>query len=339
MRILFTTAERTSPSTVINAANYSRLNELDGVTIEFFNRNYADYNVILFMGYDPRVAEARAANPAAKIGVIDPRPSTLSAAQGADFVVANGVEMGDWLANYFENIYIYPIYPQVNVSPKTHTHHTPVILGYHGNKVHLMSMRPIISQALDALAKEYEVELWAVYNIDLLGKMPFDLCRARNCKVRYFQWHEGVYADVLSQVDIGIVPNLIPLKNETIAKRKAASYSRVLQPHDSDYLLRFKVSTNPGRIYVFSQLGIPVVAGMSPSAASAVQHGYSGYLAYSSGGWYWALKKLAESADLRARMGQRLREDYLARAQIDHLNRGLVDFIRQILKDDQAFGV
>ncbi len=330
MRILFTTAARSNPSTEINVANYRKLNELEGVKVDFFNRKYADYDVILFMGYDPQIAEARAVNPTSKIGVVDPRPSTLHAALGADFVVANGIEMGDWLANYFENIYIYPIYPRIDSAPKIHMQRKPFIIGYHGNKVHLMSIRPIISHALDALAEVCELELWAVYNIRALGDVPFELCHSKKCKVRYFQWREDVYTDVLSQVDVGIVPNLIPLKNDTAAKKRAIPYSRFLQSRDEDFLLRFKITTNPGRIYVFSQLGIPVVAGMAPSAASAVRHGVSGFLAYSSGGWYRALKKLSESAELRSKMGQQLRDDFLSNINIDRLNRGLVDFIRRI---------
>jgi len=58
-------------------------------------------------------------------------------------------------------------------------------------------------------------------------------------------------------MDIGIVPNLIPLKDEALSKKQLAPFSPLLQPHESDFLFRFKNTTNPGRIYVFSQLGNP----------------------------------------------------------------------------------
>ena len=116
MRILFTTEKRQAVSTVLNVPNFARLSELPGVTIDFFNRNYEAYDVILFMGYDPMIADARKANPAARIGVVDPRPRELSMALGADFVIVNGLEMRDWCADYFTNIYIYYIYPTYPVS-------------------------------------------------------------------------------------------------------------------------------------------------------------------------------------------------------------------------------
>lgn len=329
MRILFATDAVNSVSTQLNAPNYARLNDLDGVQIDFYNRNYADYDVVLFMGYDPRVAEARAAKPSLKIGVIDLRFMHVEDARDADFVIANGVEVCDWLANYFENIFIYPIYPQINAPLKKHEQRRPLIIGYHGNKLHLAAIQPHLSAALEALSGVYELELWAIYDIRSLGGMPHDLCDPKKVKIRYFQWEEDIYERVLAQADIGIVPNLIPLKDEMLAKRYAEPFSPVIPSNpNADYLLRFKKTTNAGRIYVFSQLGIPVVAGMSPSSAQAIQHGANGYLALDAAGWYYGLKKLADSAEFRAQMGARLYADFQRNIAPVSLNLRLVEFIR-----------
>lgn len=331
MRILFTTDAIDKPSTQLNVPNYAKLNELGGVSIDFYNHNYADYDVVLFMGYDARVTEARAVNPSLEIGVIDLRFIENCDARGADFAIANGVELYDWLSNYFENIFIYPIYPQIDAPLKKHEQKKPLVIGYHGNKKHIIAMRPHITAALEALSEEYEVELWAVYNIDLLGPMPEDLCDPDKVKVRYFQWEEGVYEKILAQANIGIVPNLVPLKDEALAKQSAEPFSPLLPSNAAaDYLLRFKKTTNAGRIYVFSQLGIPVVAGMSPSASQAIRHGVSGFLALSTAGWYHGLKKLADSAELRAKMGSRLYDDFQRDVAPSVLNRKLVEFIRQL---------
>jgi glycosyltransferase involved in cell wall biosynthesis len=327
MRVLFTTDAINNVSTQLNAPNYARLNELEGVSIDFYNRNYADYDVVLFMGYDPRVAEARAAKPSLKIGVIDIRPGSLDASMGTDFVIANGLEMQDWLSDYFENIFIYPIYPSITSPKKIHAQHEPLIIGYHGNKVHLMATMPHVATALEILSEHHELELWAVYDIRSLGEMPFELCDPKKVKIRHFQWTDDVYENIISQVDVGIVPNLIPIQEPLSAKRQIAPLSALFNPHDSDILLRFKCTTNPGRIYVFSQLGIPVVAGYSSSAAQAIQHGVNGYLANSAGGWYRALKSLAGSAELREQMGCVLYEDFWQSVSPDILNRRLVNFI------------
>jgi len=335
MRILFATDAVNKVSTQLNAPNYARLNELDGVHIDFYNHNYADYDVVLFMGYDAHVAEARAAKPSLKIGVIDLRPSMIENSLGADFVIVNGIEMQDWLSDYFENFFIYPIYPLLNVPLKEHSHHSPLIIAYHGNKIHLMSCMADIRLALESLAETHDIEFWAAYDIQKSGKMPFPLCDPDKVKIRYHQWTADVYEKVIVQADVGIVPNLIPLKDANAAKRHALSFSPLLQPHETDYLLRFKNTTNAGRIYVFSQLGIPVVAGMSPSAAQAIQHGVNGYLAHSAGGWYQALKKLAESHQLRAQMGYALHKDFTATVSTDVLNKRLVDFIRSLSPSSQ----
>lgn len=331
MRILFATDAIDQVSTQLNAPNYARLNELEGVSIDFYNRNYADYDVVLFMGYDARVTEARAAKPSLKIGVIDLRFMDIADAREADFAIANGVEVHDWLSNYFENVFIYPIYPRIDAPLKEHVQKKPLVIGYHGNKIHLAATKPHIVATLEALSEQYPLELWAIYDIDSLGKMPEPWCDPQKVPTRYFQWEPNVYKKVLAQVDIGIVPNLIPLKDEMFAKKCAKPFSSLIPSHpNADYLLRFKKTTNAGRIYAFSQLGIPVVAGMSPSAAQVIQHGVNGYLALNAAGWYHGLKKLASSAELRARMGSQLYTDFQRDVAPDILNRRLVDFIRHL---------
>ena len=330
MRILFATDAINQVSTQLNAPNYARLNELEGVSIDFYNHNYADYDVVLFMGYDARVAEARAVKPSLKIGVIDLRFMDIGDARGADFAIANGVEIHDWLSNYFENVFIYPIFPQINVPLKKHAQNKPLIVGYHGNKIHLAATKPHVVAALEALSKHYEVELWAVYDIRSFGEIPGALCNPEKVKVRYFQWEEDIYERVLAKADIGIVPNLIPLKDESLAKEHAVPFSPLIPPQDADYLLRFKKSTNAGRIYVFSQLGIPVVAGMSPSAAQTIRQGVNGYLALGAGGWYHGLKKLADSAELRMQMGSHLYSDFQRDVAPAVLNHKLVEFIQHL---------
>lgn len=330
MRILFATDAKDEISTQLNTPNFARLKDFEGVHIDFYNHNYADYDVVLFMGYDARVAEARAAKPDLKIGVIDLRPSSIERSLGADFVIANGMDMQDWLSDYFEHIFVYPIYPVVNAPQKVHSQREPIIIGYHGNKVHLSTLAHGIGQAMELLSDRYKLELWAAYDIDSLGAMPFDLCDPRKVQVRYFQWTHDVYEKVMSQVDIGIVPTSIPIQEETAAKEKIISHSALFNPHPSDILLRYKCTSNAGRIFVFSQLGIPVVTGMSPSSAQTIRHGENGFLANSIGGWYNALKKLAESVALRKQMGQSLYDDFVYKYSPEVLNQRLIDFIANL---------
>jgi hypothetical protein len=47
------------------------------------------------------------------------------------------------------------------------------------------------------------------------------------------------------------------------------------------------------------QLGIPVVADMTPESCQFLQHGRTGFLAHSAEGWYDAIASLRSSAELR----------------------------------------
>ena len=46
MRILFATDAIDRVSTQLNAPNFAKLSEMEGVNIDFYNRNYVDYDVI-----------------------------------------------------------------------------------------------------------------------------------------------------------------------------------------------------------------------------------------------------------------------------------------------------
>ena len=70
-----------------------------------------------------------------------------------------------------KDILIYYISPIVKPATKlSFDKKNKIILGYHGNKIYLNSMFPRITNAINMLAIDYDVELWAMYNIDVLGK-------------------------------------------------------------------------------------------------------------------------------------------------------------------------
>lgn len=330
MRILFTTERKNEVSTVLNQANFAKLNEVSGVTIDFFRTDYQNFDVVLFMGYDPQIAEARNVKADLKVGVIDPRPGTLERAFGADFIVVNGIEMREWCADHFINIYTYYISSALDLAPRVHTQRTPLVVGYHGNKVHLHTMFPQLTTALEVLAEEVEVEIRAIFDVRNLGKCELNstgLCRV---KIEEIQWSEQALREHLPQIDIGIVPNLIPIADSTGVKKGLRGFPSIFGEHASDFLIRFKATSNAGRIFAFAQCGIPVVVDMYPSALQFVQDGYSGFVAAGAGGWYRALRALAGSAELRSVMGERLRQEYLRRASPDVLNGGLVKFIEEL---------
>jgi hypothetical protein len=113
--------------------------------------------------------------------------------------------------------------------------------------------------------------------------------------------------EAIRGVDVGIVPNLLPIRGRERALRATASLSPWLVYEPFDHLLRLKASSNPGRLYPFARLGVPVVADFTPSLAQFVLDGVSGYLAATPEGWFRALERLAASAELRTTMAAALR--------------------------------
>ena len=110
MRILFTTEYREQHYTIQAVEMLKGLNDVEDIRIDFFNKESQAYDVILFMGYDPEVSQARAAYPDARIGVIDPRRVTEDIIQ-ADFIVTQGIEETNWFSDYALDICRYDIYP------------------------------------------------------------------------------------------------------------------------------------------------------------------------------------------------------------------------------------
>jgi hypothetical protein len=121
------------------------------------------------------------------------------------------------------------------------------------------------------------------------------------------QWSQEALVDEIARVDIGIVPNLLPIRNQRAALRRTALREPWLAYEPFDHLLRLKASSNPNRLYAYARLGVPVVADFTPSFAQFVLDGVSGYLAGSARGWFQALESLAGSAGLRNSMAAELR--------------------------------
>ncbi len=304
MKIVFNTNNKNNPTYIFYADAFHKSN-----FVEFeIHDNYKKYDIALFVSYPEDlnlIKKAKKQNRKIKIGVIDPRSTELILPylNLIDFFLVDSIEMSDFWLNYSKPVHLYYEYPNIETIKKKHTKKKKIIIGYHGNKVHLTSMFPNITKALEILNDEYEIEFWAVYNKDKLGL--WNINRPKNVKSIDIQWNENIYKDVLSKVDIGIIPSLIPVKENA---KKISTISKFFLGNMDDYILRFKMLSNPGRLIIFGKLGIPVVAEMSPSNIEFIENGKNGYIAYSTGAWYHALKLLIDSHKHRNYIANNMRE-------------------------------
>jgi len=305
-------------------------------------KNYSQYDVALFMATDSEVQAAKKENPQIICGIMDPKTTTpknttgrnIKEMRSADFLLVSSIEQRDFLYKYNEDIVIYYMFPDIKKMERKHFSKDKIIIGYHGNKVHLNCFYPKITKALENIASEFPVELWAMYNIKKLGKWKHGV--PRNIKIRHIQWSEENYYEYLAKADIGIVNNEIPIKEKigNLTTRHLTGEYLFFNMHNydySDYLIRYKYSSNPGRIYVFSQLGIPIISDFTPSSCQIIQDGKSGFIAHSVEGWQRAMEQLIKSPELRNRVSTNLKSYIDNTISIDKNFDNLVSFLEKLI--------
>ncbi len=281
--------------------------------------NYAKYEVAIFMAPDSKIKEAKIANPKLKCLLFDPKVSRLwqiEEVKQADLLIVSSIEQKNALLRYNKNIFIYYMFPDTPEIKKEHSKKDKIIIGYHGNKQHLDAMCDV-SYALDELAKKFPIEFWAIYNIDKLGQWSKNTPKI--CPVRHIQWREDdnmSNLNVLAECDIGVAPSLMPV-NRIFTRPLSSLFFNKEGYHYNDYIQRFKFSNNPGRIYVFSQLHIPVVTDFTPSACQIIKDGESGLLVGTREGWLDALERLAQDNELRNKLSTNLKNSIDASCSVD----------------------
>jgi len=336
MKIIFTSFMATSPSFLFYASSLAKINgRTAGICIDIINNplsvDYSAYDVALFMGSSDGVSKAKTDNPSITVGVVEPRVAQNQSFSGLDFIIVNSIEAKDFFSRYCHDLIIYYTFPEVPPKLDCPIKKDRLVLGYHGNLLHLDAMYPRITQAVAELAKKIPLELWAMYNIETLGKWQKADHKDLGFPVVHIQYSEENYARYLAHADIGLVPQLIPVRENRTLRCLIGSISGKYNERFDNYFLRFKETTNIGRHLVFAQYGIPVVSDMTPSSCAFIHDENDGFVAFHSESWSRALELLAFNRDLRIEMGNRLKEKYLKTATHEKMNESLISFLKSKL--------
>lgn len=184
----------------------------------------------------------------------------------------------------------------------------PLVLGYHGNKVHLDTFAKRTLKTIDR-SLDTKVVLRAFYNMKRLGK--WDPGRLSNIEVQHIPWHPIDTFAELELVDVGVVPNSIPhhASPYTLMPRRLSNPLWKINPfgiRKDDYDLRFKVTSNAGRIYPFGKASVPVIADFFPSSSLLIRDGLDGFLCLSDNDWATAVNTFVQSPCLAKDMGASL---------------------------------
>jgi glycosyltransferase involved in cell wall biosynthesis len=309
VRIVLNTRADDAGSRICIHSLGARLNEQGADAVVNDWDSYDRYDVAVFMGYDHELEAARRANPGIKVVLADPklsRPEWIAAARSADLLLVSSLEQRDVFVGLNRNVLVHHMFPPVPARERRHADGDRVVIAYHGNRAHLESMASGARAASEELARGRKIEFRAVYNVSRLGRARLGL-PAGDLVVREIQWEPDAW-DALADADIGIVPTELPVARRLDALELTALPEPVLSYEPFDHLVRFKASANPGRIFPFARLGIPVVVDFVPSLNQFVDDGASGFVASSPAGWLYALERLADSAQLRASMAAALRK-------------------------------
>jgi glycosyltransferase involved in cell wall biosynthesis len=267
---------------------------------------YGRYDVAVFLGYDHELERARAENSAIRVVLADPkqsRPEWSEAARAADGLLVSSIEQRDAFLSLNRNQLVFFMFPVMPAVERRHSASERVVIGYHGNRVHLETMVAGARAAIEELGRRRPVEFVAMYDIARLGRARIGVPDGDVVVVRHVQWARERFYDELARADIGIVPSQLPVR----AIERSALDEPEFRYEPFDHVIRVKASSNPGRLWPFARLGIPVVADFAPSLAQFVLDGESGFLASSTQGWFEALERLADEVELREQMAGSLR--------------------------------
>lgn len=295
--------------------------------------NYAKYDIAMFMGADSDIKKAKEQNPSIKTILMDPKlkKKRYGEIYDADLLLVSSIEQREALYGFNKNIFIYYMFPFIEPMEKAHVDKDIIKIVYNGNKQHLHAFYPTLTKALDNVqARTHKtIELDAIYNVQNLGKWKKGI--PTKIKVNHIQWSEENQRDYINNGDIGLCPNVIHIsrrrlfpfifRNIAFSNIEVADYFtkpwrmrwiwNILGINPHDYILRFKNSTNPGRMYVFAMLGIPVVSDFAPSACNIIEDRKSGMITGSTEGLEQALLELIENPELRNTCSKNLKETML----------------------------
>jgi len=247
--------------------------------------NIEEYDIIICSKSDVDSAvNIKKKYPHLLVGVINLAADKLNLP--IDFIITGSLEEMDSLSSY-ENVFLFPLIEKIynNMPIKKHIDRQIIRLGFHGSHTHLAKFNPNLKSALEELDNKINMELLIVTS-DPNFRWEIGKPNIKNIIVK--KWDINSVATDLLSCDIGLVPNISTIKvNDYRTSKNEGLYN-------TDYILRMKNKSNAGRAFVFHQLGIPIVADLTPSHFHILGNPDCGFIASSKNGWKKSILKLLD---------------------------------------------
>ena len=306
MNILLNTDENNSTTRIYIDELYVKLKSYFNVKKNCFD--YHNFDIVIFVGFYLEPKKAKKINPNIKVILADPKPAHPlfdNACKYSDYLIACSIEQRDMLFQAHKNIYTYHTFPEYKKITKIHKKKNLITLAYHGNKVHIEVMEKNVIPAIIKLSEKININLVLIYNKNKLGKKKFKINHS-NLKIEHWQWSKKNLIKQLNKCDIGIFSNELPINNYFKVLKESSYEDRRYHYDILDHIKRYKISTNPGRLYPYALAGLPVVGDFAPSSSQFIKDDESGFLCSSLISWFYSLEKLCRDHRLRAKFAKNL---------------------------------
>jgi hypothetical protein len=208
---------------------------------------------------------------------------------GQDFIIVGSIEEKISLSHH-PNVFYFPLIEDMfrDIPLKTHSNKKNLIFGYHGSHTHLCKFSPYLTTALEEFSETNPITLKIITSPGFKS-WTVGIPKIPNITLEY--WNYDTIEKSLRECDIGLVPNVTSMTpgefDKTVTDPDLGLYS-------TDYTIRFKNKSNAGRAFVFHQLGIPVVADITPSNFHLLGDEQCGYLAHYKHSWLKAFENLKD---------------------------------------------
>ncbi|MCQ9204961.1 MAG: glycosyltransferase [Omnitrophica bacterium] len=186
----------------------------------------------------------------------------------------------------------HPIINKAHCRYKRRKHLTVIWQGYIGNSGCMKKLRPILKR----IQEETQRDIKFVYSTN---------CESRTEGIiRYVKWKFHHWQKMLAQADIGVV---IKPQQDKWQQRKCSN-----------------------KVVTYMVAGLPVVCTPTESDKLVIQHGKTGYFAYTDQEWYRYLKELIENPELRSVVGKAARTYVMDNFNVKKITDKYITFIEQL---------
>ena len=215
-----------------------------------------------------------------------------------DFVIVGSLEEKLSLLPHYENVVVVNLLEMLyeGTELKEHFASEEITIGYHGSHTHVSKLKNWgFTRAIKKLSETKKVKLLFITGdqhacMQTLVDQGLD---SAGCEVVSKKWVLDEIKDDIAHFDICVLPNVTNI--ESYMSGHTAQVTSI--PHglyDTDYVLRYKNKSNAGRCFVAHQIGIPVIADLTPSNMPMLFDEKCGFVASNPASFSYALNALTD---------------------------------------------